>query len=224
MSSDLPEMPEDDDDLLAAEYVLRLLSADLEGVAARRVDEDPEFAARVHHWESRLADLADELDEVRPSPRVRRALLASVGGAPESRARRWWLGAGLGVATLAALAYVAPLPFLTRGPDLGAELASADGALRYEAQVTGDELVLARLEGGPREGRALELWLIAQDDPAPVSLGVLPDADVAEVALTPALAARMAGGTLAVSDEPPGGSPTGAPTGEVLAAAPLVEL
>ena len=42
--------------------------------------------------------------------------------------------------------------------------------------------------------------------------------------LAKAVAARLAGGTLAVSDEPPGGSPTGAPTGEVLAAAPLVEL
>ncbi|MBV7393158.1 anti-sigma factor [Mameliella sediminis] len=224
MSADLPEMPEDDDDLLAAEYVLRLLSADLEGVAARRASEDAGFAARVRDWEARLAVLAEDLDDVPASPRVRRALLQEISGAPESRGRRWWLGAGLGLAALAVLAVVVPLPPILRGPQFGAQIASADGALRFDASITGTELVLARLDGGPRPGRALELWLIAEDDPAPVSLGVLPDADRAEIALSPDLAARLDGGTLAVSDEPPGGSPTGAPTGEVLAAALLVAL
>uniref|UniRef100_A0AAN0NK60 Uncharacterized protein n=1 Tax=Yoonia rhodophyticola TaxID=3137370 RepID=A0AAN0NK60_9RHOB len=35
--------------------------------------------------------------------------------------------------------------------------------------------------------------------------------------ITPEIAVLMDGGTLAVSDEPEGGSPTGAPTGAILA-------
>jgi anti-sigma-K factor RskA len=70
----------------------------------------------------------------------------------------------------------------------------------------------------------LELWLI-EGDAAPVSLGVLPEAPQARVPLDRALAARIAAGALlAISDEPEGGSPTGAPTGAVLAAGPVQEI
>jgi anti-sigma-K factor RskA len=39
-----------------------------------------------------------------------------------------------------------------------------------------------------------------------------------------AIAALMRGGILAVSDEPEGGSPTGAPTGDILATAPFADV
>lgn len=224
MSTDLPEMPDDNDDLMAAEYVLRLLTPDIERAMDRRVADDPAFAVLVRDWESRLAPIADALDDIPPAAKTKRALMATLGGAPASKTRRWWLGAGLGLATLAALVVVAPIPSLLKGPEFGAQIASTDGTLRFDATVTGDELVLARLDGGPRPGRALELWLIADGAPAPVSLGVLPETDSALVALSPDLVAQLTGATLAVSDEPPGGSPTGAPTGEVLAAAPLIAL
>ena len=42
--------------------------------------------------------------------------------------------------------------------------------------------------------------------------------------LTPELGGLIAGGTLAVSDEPLGGSPTGAPTGEILATGAFYEV
>ena len=80
-----------------------------------------------------------------------------------------------------------------------------------------NQLDLTRTASGPREGRALEMWLIAGDN-APVSLGVWPKGQANAVLDIPAdLALQMAGGVLAVSDEPEGGSPTGAPTGDVLA-------
>jgi anti-sigma-K factor RskA len=65
----------------------------------------------------------------------------------------------------------------------------------------------------------LELWLIAQDG-VPVSLGLL--AAGGETVLVPPadLAAQLPGATLAVSAEPPGGSPTGSPT-RVLGAGPV---
>ena len=107
-----------------------------------------------------------------------------------------------------------------------------DPAQTYVAELTDDldtfvvqarfdpasnQLDLTRTSGGPREGRALEMWLIAGDN-APVSLGVWPKGQANAVLDIPAdLALQMAGGVLAVSDEPEGGSPTGAPTGDVLA-------
>lgn len=222
MTSDLPFVP-DEDDALAAEYVLRLLDEPTRRALARRVAEDPRFAARVHDWEARLAQLADELEPVTPMPRVRRTVLTQVAGPPAHRPRRWWLGAGLGLATLAALLVVAPLPFLP-GQAYEARIASADGTLVIEASVARDELTIVRRTGGARDGRALELWLIAEGALAPVSLGVLPDSEVASITLRADLVAQLAGGRLAISDEPPGGSPTGAPTGEILGIAPLVAI
>lgn len=224
MSADSTDLPDDEDDVLAAEYALRLLTPDIERAMDRRVADDPAFAARVHDWEARLASMAEELDDVRPSPSVRRALLETVGGAPASRPRRWVLWTGLGLATSAAVAVVSLRTTLLRGPVYEAQIAASDGSLRFRATVSGPDLVLARLEGGPRPGRVLELWLIAEGDPAPISLGVIPETDRIEIALAPDLVARLAGAALAVSDEPPGGSPTGAPTGEVLAAAALLAL
>ena len=107
-----------------------------------------------------------------------------------------------------------------------------DPAQTYVAELTDDldtfvvqarfdpasnQLDLTRTASGPREGRALEMWLIAGDN-APVSLGVWSKGQANAVLDIPAdLALQMAGGVLAVSDEPEGGSPTGAPTGDVLA-------
>lgn len=107
-----------------------------------------------------------------------------------------------------------------------------DPAQTYVAELTDDldtfvvqarfdsasnQLDLTRTSGGPREARALEMWLVAGDN-APVSLGVWPKGQANAVLDIPAdLALQMAGGVLAVSDEPEGGSPTGAPTGDVLA-------
>jgi anti-sigma-K factor RskA len=96
-----------------------------------------------------------------------------------------------------------------------------DPAQTYVAELTDDldtfvvqarfdpasnQLDLTRTAGGPREWRALEMWLIAGDN-APVSLGVWPKGQANAVLDIPAdLALQMAGGVLAVSDEPEGGS------------------
>ena len=71
--------------------------------------------------------------------------------------------------------------------------------------------------------RAYELWALPADGAAPVSLGLMPRGgrgtlqlnDVQRLALSRSL-------KVAVSLEPPGGSPTGAPTGPVLYVADVV--
>ncbi len=70
-------------------------------------------------------------------------------------------------------------------------------------------------------GKAHELWALPEGG-APVSLGLLPQAGEQRRVLTPAQQAALAGAKqIAVSLEPEGGSPTGAPTGPVLLVAPL---
>jgi anti-sigma-K factor RskA len=66
-------------------------------------------------------------------------------------------------------------------------------------------------------GRAPELWLIPAGE-KPISVGMIARDKPTTIALDPALVARL--GTtalLAVSVEPVGGSPTGQPTGAVIA-------
>jgi anti-sigma-K factor RskA len=64
------------------------------------------------------------------------------------------------------------------------------------------------------QSRSLELWVVPADGSAPRSLGLV-RADGATV-LTAALPVEARGAALAISREPAGGSPTGAPTGPIL--------
>jgi anti-sigma-K factor RskA len=69
----------------------------------------------------------------------------------------------------------------------------------------------------------LELWIIPEGG-APVSLGVLPEAETAEVDLPEPFREGLPAGLLAISEEPPGGAPEGVPTGTILATGPITAL
>lgn len=91
---------------------------------------------------------------------------------------------------------------------------------RFERALRDEPLVALRLRAsrpvlaGPQQ--SYELWLIPREGGAPISLAVLGQLDV-ELRLPAAQAGRLqAGAKLAVSVEPAGGSPTGAPTGPVI--------
>jgi anti-sigma-K factor RskA len=84
-------------------------------------------------------------------------------------------------------------------------------------------LTLRRV-GAPREpGRSYELWLISSKLPAPRSLGLVGPEEVTE--LSDALAADdlalIADASFAVSLEPEGGSPTGAPSNVAFSGKPM---
>lgn len=66
-------------------------------------------------------------------------------------------------------------------------------------------------------GRDFELWAITDPNTAPLSLGVIQERRTTVLEIPASLRGRVAGGvTLAISVEPAGGSPTGAPTGPVV--------
>jgi anti-sigma-K factor RskA len=197
----------------------------------QRLGGEPALRRLVAEWHEGFVTLADGIAPVTPPAELKRqidALLFPARGA--ERGSRLSLGrlifGGLSAA-LAVLAVVAILPFLSPtpvGPVYQAQIATEDSTLVVLASLdtSSRELTVQRSVGAPAAGRSLELWLIAPDVPAPISLGVI---DPAQTTLTVPedLVARFQGGTLAISDEPEGGSPTGSPT-NVLGAGPVTLL
>ncbi len=224
----------EDDVILAGEYALGLLSGGAAEAFEARLAVEPELRALYASWAEDFAAMVDKVPEQAPRPEVREqieaALFGRAVGRTPGRAPGVWarIGLGRGLAVLAVAAVLAAVVFgsglLERGPvppvapTQRAEIAAEDGALVIAAafERTTGRLYLSRSVGEARPGRALELWLI-EGQGAVVSLGLLPDAREGEMIIGTALRARMSGAVLAVSDEPAGGSPTGAPTGAVLA-------
>lgn len=220
MTDDLPPLsPLDEDDALAGEYVLGVLSLADRMAAEARMKNDTAFAARVATWEDRLADLNDGYGEI-PAPDLMPRIEARLFPAPSRPARRPFWGWLAGAATAAAVA-IGAVVLLTPQPPapVVATLGEADAPLRFEARHDGQSLTVIRVSGtAAAAGQVQELWIIAPDA-APVSLGLL-EGDSLSVPYPEA----PAGWTLAVSLEPAGGSPTGAPTGPVLAAGTITDL
>ncbi|WP_138924229.1 anti-sigma factor [Sulfitobacter sp. BSw21498] len=225
-----PEIP--DDDLLAAEMVLGLSSDDDMIAASRRIGTERDFADRVVFWQERMTAMTDGIDPVAPPARIKKKLMAQVF--PKQRVtilQRLWLWQGVAMASLLFAGYlgVQLLEANTR-PDgqpivLAAQLVSESSPLEMLAVIepVKHEIALRRVAGEPIPGREFEVWAILPDQ-APVSLGVLPDSETTRILVPAELRSRAAQITLAISDEPIGGSPTGAPTGAVLAAGAMSEL
>ena len=220
-----------DDELLAAEYALGVLAAPERAEAARRLAREPAFAARVAAWEARLAPWAGEIEEVAPPPRVWEAIAAALPAPAAPRASLWqslafWrviaLASTLAAACLAVVVYLgvfnAPAP-LTATIEGG-------GARRFVATVDLKRATVAVVPASfsADATRVPELWLIPPGG-KPLAVGLLRADRAVVIAIPPALLARTeSGATLAVSLEPPGGSPTGAPTGPVIGAGKLTRL
>lgn len=224
--ADLPH--NEDDEMLAAEYVLGVLELPDRLAVEKRLRNEPQLAVRVTGWQARLGLLNEEyapVDAPDLMPQIEARLFPKPARGAGVMANRWafWRGALVGLLIVAvAVAIVSfsqprdpGLPVLSQQATLAAELRAETGDLTLRAAWGGGSLSLARVSGGDAgPGQDYEVWVIAPDS-APVSLGLLRgtqallSADVAE------------GWTLAISLEPEGGSPTGAPTGPVLAAAAL---
>lgn len=207
----------EDDDLDAAERALGTLPPG---------QETPKQAKAREDWDNRLAPLADFIDPVAPPgdlfARIEDRLDEQPGdvrtiqntGAlirlAERRAARW-----RGVAIGAMAASVALAAWIALGP-------SPEPGPRYIAAMTpdGGQTVVVDIASGiatvwpvPSQAGAqgaFEVWHVPGGG-APVSLGLAS----AEAAVELSVAA-VPGDAIAISLEPPGGSPTGQPTGAVL--------
>jgi anti-sigma-K factor RskA len=216
-----------DDTALAGEYALHLMDAESRRAFERRLKAEPVLRALLRTWEEGLMPLADEFEQVAPPAHLKAAIDIRLFGEPATGAARIWGWIGRYKASIFAVAamlfvaaYLGPA-FLQDGgaPTYSAEISAEDRALVLTAQfdpATG-ALDITRVAGTAPDGRVLELWLIADGVPAAISLGVLPNDPQTVLAVPAELVAVMNGGTLAITDEPPGGAPLGVATGSVLA-------
>lgn len=217
-----PENTPDNDDMLAAEYALGLLIDDELTEAQRRAATDRGFARSVTDWEIRLASLTEELADEIPGPAVKTALLATLFPKPARQSiwARLWLWQGVSALSLLALAFFLTSDYSrkweTAGPLYSAEVVSDTGDFRAVALVdkSTNEVTLIRTAGAAPEGRILQVWAHGDGEPA-ISVGLWPAGDTARLAMPPTIAAVEGVLTLGVSEEPPGGSPTGSPSGRV---------
>lgn len=222
-------------DGLAAGYVL----GTLRGPARRRFDvllrAHPALQNAVRAWQLRLLPLTQSLAPVAAPPRVWADIEARLFVAPVLAPLRWWrslrlwrgLGLGASTALLALLVLPARLP-APQAPTV-VVLAAGPGAgtgepARFVASLSPDgrALVLQPLQAPAlTAAQALELWAVPSEG-GPRSLGVV-RADRATTLLLPTSATRGTA-ALAVSVEPTGGSPTGAPTGPVVSVGAVAEV
>ena len=222
MRYDDPELRE----RLAAEYVLGTMPSRSRRRFERLIASDPALARVVGEWADRLTPLDAPMAAEEPPARVWRAVETRITGAAVAPALHLpWYSAvafwrGLAIAATAAAAglvlYIALVAGRTPAPTVVAVLAGHDQEPGWVA-VTGPKpgevsfsAVAPQAEPTPH---AFELWGIAGGPPR--SLGLLPQQSGNAVTLR-AVQLPPPGGVLAVSLEPPGGSPTGVATGPVL--------
>ncbi|MBD0270687.1 MAG: anti-sigma factor [Acetobacteraceae bacterium] len=227
-------MTREERDALAGEYVLGTLEAG----AVRDVERslaagDVELREAVAAWEARLAPLTVLAPQEAPPPdlwaRIEAALPAAPGAAavappqmfePRRPDRRWsdpwrWLALGSSAvaAGLAALLLVRPAP---EAPLMTVLLTNRDQPAWLVEADRGGALRLAAVNRQPvPPDRVMQLWALPQGATAPTSLGLIPSGAGQYSASTAAI--RPSPGMLVeITLEPPGGSPTGRPTGPVL--------
>jgi anti-sigma-K factor RskA len=230
----------DKDNLRYAEYVLGLLDADARAAVAHEVETNSEAAAAVALWQRHFTPLAIEITDVAPPAHVwagirrRLAFDASAPSAESTRARpsAWdslglWRWIGVGATAVAACLLVLTMTRPVAPPTAAhaavlmvSTIAGDNGVAGWTATMDIDRSELLVVPASPAavaSDRNTELWLIPAGG-APISVGVFPPGDPKRFHLDKALVDRLGPtAALAVSLEPVGGSPTGQPTGPVIA-------
>ncbi len=220
-----------------AEYVLGVLDADARAAVAHEIETTDEAATAVALWQRRLMPLADTIAEVTPAPyvwaRIHDALqLDAPARVQPPRKGLWdnlqlwhWLGIGASVVAVAlvvviSLPHLAPAPAVVSAGYMASTIQQDNGVTGWTATM---DLQHARMVVVPAtpvafaQGRAPELWLIPAGG-KPISVGMIARDKPTTLALDPGLLAQLGPtAALAVSVEPIGGSPTGQPTGAVIA-------
>jgi len=218
--------PGDERDGRAAEYVLGTLSLEDRLAFEAALRDDQVLRLAVAQWSARLQPLADSVPPITPPADIRARVMAQIapitarGQRPFSIAR--WFGWTFGLSALAGAIAVALVFILTpRPPEVGGfamlhrdKVSNDVVAFQFDKQQK--NMVVLASAVAPGAGHDYELWVLPPHK-QPVSLGVF-KTGVREERPIPAAAAPYITdyANLAVSVEPTGGSPSGAPTGPVV--------
>jgi anti-sigma-K factor RskA len=224
-------------DLLAAQYVLGTLSPLVRRRFGSLLRYDADLRRRVAHWETQLAPMDAATPARLPPDRVWRLIESRVRRAPP-RSRLWdtlafWRNVS---AVSLALVVVVGGWFVIQPPPetppgtiavLADDKAQPRLVVSWPAQRAAEKFIQVKLLGAPQvpANAAWELWLLPPDKGAPVSAGLIGRDNLQRVRL-PDRAGQVLGTAwgFAISVEPPGGSPTGQPTGPVVLSGPCVKV
>jgi anti-sigma-K factor RskA len=241
--SEAPDLS--DMEAFAAEHALGVLTAAERRQAEVRMASEPAFAALVEAWHARLTPLADAIAPIaappRLWPRIERALPANDNAAAAAgRALRFWRGATAGSLALVAAGIAAAVllairpPVLVQPPApgqlLNASLVSQSGApvplfvAAYDP-VRKALIVTSLVQPGKDPAHVHELWVIPADG-KPRPLGFIEPGKTKAMPMPESLLPSLAvGSAIAVSVEPPGGSPKiNAPSGPIAAVGKLAKI
>lgn len=229
----------------AGEFVLGTLPPDERREFLRVLARDPAAVEAVRSWQERLAPFALAIPPVDPPRELERRVMEAIGIAPvvprasnDNQAGRWRIATAaaslvaLVAAGLALRPHDTTMPVPRVNPTAVQPISlqtTAVAALSAEGQTPGLFVTYDKVSGRmrivpvgltPDQAHSYELWLIEGKN-APKPMGLVD----AKTGADRRVGTNMAvGATFAVSREPVGGSPTGAPTGPVLYSGPLVSL
>ncbi len=224
----------DEPDMQAAEYVLGILPADERSAFEALLAHDPAARQAVENWQRHLLPLNYILNDVEPPERVwqaiETALPASIAATPSllllRRSRNRWRTAALVAGALAAGFAAVSFDHLLKTPR------EAGGSYVAVVNRTGDQpALIIRVDLATRtvfvrpvatsvpQGHSLELWYIG-NHLAPKSMGLV---DKIDRSISLPEGAPIEKANFAVTVEPPGGSPSGAPTGPIVYSGQLLK-
>jgi anti-sigma-K factor RskA len=218
-------------DRLAAEYVL----GTLRGRARERFEAllryDYGLRRVVAEWEARLTPMAAAAGEITPPARVWEAIARRIAGTARDAGGRaglaFWRGLAVTstafVLVLATYIGMAPHP----EPPMAMVAVMNDDQGQPALVVSWPPMKAMRdphirvkvVQAHPvmAAGTAWEMWMLPGGQAAPVSMGLISIDRDQVMKIKPALAQKMGDAWgIAMSVEPAGGSPTGAPTGPVI--------
>ena len=217
-------------DRLAAEYV----AGTLRGPARRRFEAllpaHATLRAATRAWQDRLMPLTSVVTPAKPSATVWQKIEQRIQPArvPAAASTDWWrqLAFWRGFSALAAVAVVslsvllanpgpAQAPIIVILSSTAPAEAGAVAPASFVASISADGRAMVTkplMNVSLQTDKALELWSVPPSG-APRSLGLISASGATVFSKRKVLEGTAA---LAVSLEPPGGSPTGAPTGPVL--------
>lgn len=212
-------------DALCGEYLLGTLRGPARRRFERTLRHEPLVALRHQYWQQLFALRYANGIAVQPSASVWRRLsreleLQRYRTPWFRRIGIWqiWAGAATAALMLALSFNILQPRFAPEFTEI-AQLSGEDKNVIVTASFSDNGKQLALRAGRPivaGPNQSYELWLLPESGEAPISLAVLGQLD-SQFTLPTAYAQRiLSGAKFAVSVEPAGGSPTGAPTGPVI--------
>lgn len=207
-------------DTRAEEFVLGLLDLRTEAELTDALSRDPAWAKAVGRARDRLLPLDEAAPDLPGASRLWDAVAARLAEPQETARRpaRRWLPLGTAVAAGMAIGTFIGASWLPADPVVLAVLLDDAGNPTAVVEDFGQADARIRFvrEVQVPQGRQMQVWTLPSVELGPVSLGLLAGARGSDLA-APSLPEPGQGQLYEITFEPVGGSPTGRPTGEILA-------